>query len=266
MYMLVPQVGVDPMDHLEQLEIARPAPHPDGHARVRRLADALRAADARYDENRISDEGRDASRACSAARTASRSPFGPTTPTSTSRTGILLTRRASPTTSRRPRTSSRWRRAGSSDDPQLEKWVDPGADGGEVHRMFDFGREKLSEIIEEGQRGRCAARPQVLLQAAVRGARGAGRSDAPRHRCRDATLFGRERSALAERVRVAGGAVGVHPATRGVVLDLDRAVVVRGALGDLEGDLRMVEACRGRRASCRPGTSASRGRCSCRAS
>jgi hypothetical protein len=38
-------------------------------------------------------------------------------------------------------------------DPQLERWVDPVADAGEIHRMFDYGRERLTEIVEREHAG-----------------------------------------------------------------------------------------------------------------
>lgn len=156
MYMLMPQLGVDPMDHLEQLETAPPAQHPDGDARVRRLADALRASDARYDENPISYGGRDAIELVA-------------------EDGIQITLWADHADFNFPYWDSLDAKRITNDietaaniisaetgwrlyDPQLEKWVDPGADGGEVHRMFDFGREKLAEIVEKDNA--VAARPE----------------------------------------------------------------------------------------------------------
>jgi hypothetical protein len=60
MYMLTQREGVDPMEQLEQMESESPQEGLEGDARVRRLADALRAADPRYDANEIDWEGRKA--------------------------------------------------------------------------------------------------------------------------------------------------------------------------------------------------------------
>src|SRR5688500_18657748 len=49
LYMLAPEPGVDPMDQLERMESTEaPARDPDDEPRMRRLADALGAADPRY--------------------------------------------------------------------------------------------------------------------------------------------------------------------------------------------------------------------------
>ena len=60
LYMLTPPEDGDPMDHLEGLEVAPPRGDPDDDARTRRLADALQAADGRYDEHEFEFEGRGA--------------------------------------------------------------------------------------------------------------------------------------------------------------------------------------------------------------
>jgi broad specificity phosphatase PhoE len=58
LYMLTPEPGVDPMDQVERMEGTGPrAPDPEGEARARRLAEALRAADARYEQSDVQAEG-----------------------------------------------------------------------------------------------------------------------------------------------------------------------------------------------------------------
>lgn len=63
LYMLTPPEDGDPMDHLEGLEVAPPRGDADDDARTRRLADALQAADGRYDEHEFEFEGRGGHRA-----------------------------------------------------------------------------------------------------------------------------------------------------------------------------------------------------------
>jgi hypothetical protein len=58
LYMLTPEPGVDPMDTLERMEEAEPGQRDaDGEQRARRLADALRAADERYEQSEFEFEG-----------------------------------------------------------------------------------------------------------------------------------------------------------------------------------------------------------------
>lgn len=146
MYMLTPQDGVDPMDYLEQLESEPAAQDPESEARVRAIADALRAADPRYDLNEIDWEGRKALELMA-------------------EDGIQITLWPDHADFNFPYWDSLDAKRITDDidkaaqiisaqtgwrlyDPQLEKWVDPASDAGEVHGMFDYGREKLSEIIE----------------------------------------------------------------------------------------------------------------------
>jgi hypothetical protein len=157
MYMLTPKDGVDPMDRLEELESATSGSDPEGDARVRRVADALKAA-ARYDENEIEFEGRRAIELMADD-------------------GIQITLWADHADFNFPYWDSLDAQRITDDiddaariigadtgwrlyDPQLEKWIDPASDAGEVQGMFDYGRERLTEIIERDHNAAAAAPPE----------------------------------------------------------------------------------------------------------
>jgi hypothetical protein len=58
LYMLAPEPGADPMDQLERMESDEPRQRdPAGEARARRLAEAIRSADGRYEQSEFELEG-----------------------------------------------------------------------------------------------------------------------------------------------------------------------------------------------------------------
>jgi hypothetical protein len=58
LYMLAPEPGVDPMEQVERMESEEAGSRdPESEARARRLAEALRAADPRYEQSEFEFEG-----------------------------------------------------------------------------------------------------------------------------------------------------------------------------------------------------------------
>jgi hypothetical protein len=155
MYMLTPDDGVDPMDQLERMESGPPRDSEEGAARMRRVASALRAAEPRFEASEIEWEGRKAVEL-------------------TAEDGVQITLWPDHADFNFPYWDSLDARRITDDvekaagiiaadtgwrlyDPQLEKWIDPASDAGEVHGMFDHGRGKLSEIVERDRTAAAAA-------------------------------------------------------------------------------------------------------------
>lgn len=166
LYMLTPEPGVD---QLERIEGEEPGSRdPEGEARARRLADALRAADSRYGQSEFEFEGL---------------------------TGIELTAEDGVQITLWPNHASfnfpYWdsldaaRLAADIDraskiiaadagwklyDPQLEKFMDPERDADEFAKAFGVGVSHVQRIASE-QAGRTRQGRAPLLVAAPVGAR-----------------------------------------------------------------------------------------------
>jgi acyl carrier protein len=148
LYMLAPEPGVDPMDQLERMEGEEPASSdPEGEARARRLADALVAADPRYELSELEFEGRPGIEL-------------------TAEDGIQVTLWSDHASINFPSWDSldaarlvadieRASKIITADtawelyDPQLEKFIDPVGDADELAKAFGVGVSHVQRITSE---------------------------------------------------------------------------------------------------------------------
>jgi hypothetical protein len=148
LYMLAPDAGGDPMGQITQMEGGAPrAPDPGGEAQARRVAEALRAADQRYEQSEFEFEGATAvgliaDGGLEITLWPDHASFN--VPYWESLDADRITRDIA-TAASVIAGITKWRLY----DPQLERFVDPQSDTVDMRSVFDYGRERLSEMIDD---------------------------------------------------------------------------------------------------------------------
>jgi hypothetical protein len=148
LYMLTPEPGVEPMDQLERMEGEGPhAPDPEGEARARRLADALQAADARYEhEHEFEFEG------TRGIELSAEDGLQITLMPDHASFNVPYWESLDPARITDDIERAAKLIAGETDwklyDPQLEKFIDPASDAEEIRSAFDYGVDKVTQIVE----------------------------------------------------------------------------------------------------------------------
>jgi hypothetical protein len=167
LYLLDPEPGVEPYEQLERLDAEELSASPDPaiQGRNRRLVEALRDADPRYEESQLNYDVLAEQQGISVDEAKARNRSIQLTaedgleinlydhhaditfPYWESLDAEALTRDIASASSVIA-TETGWKLY----DPQLERVIDPAADASEIRRMFDVGREHVQTFIAEQER------------------------------------------------------------------------------------------------------------------